>query len=265
MTATVSEEYSLRFPLAVDHLDQDEEFFWIKQKEGKEKRLRFHDYDQIYPIPGLYEFLFYEKMNCNSHRTIRFLLEKALSEQLFDPANLSVLDVGAGNGMAGEQLRGLGVQNIVGVDIIEEAAHAANRDRPNVYIDYHVVDLTSLSNKTRECLAAYRFNCLMSVAALGFGDIPPLAFAEAYNLISTPGWIAFNIKDVFLCESNDVSGFCKLIRRMIKEGNMDILIQQRYCHRLSLSEKPLFYVGIVAKKKRDIPFDWLDQLDDPNA
>ena len=42
-------------------------------------------------------------------------------------AQLRVLDVGAGNGMVGEELDRMGAKHIVGVDIIPEAAEAAQR------------------------------------------------------------------------------------------------------------------------------------------
>ena len=45
------------------------------------------------------------------------------------PADLSVLDVGAGNGLVGEELQRLGVSALVGVDIIPEAARG-RRARP---------------------------------------------------------------------------------------------------------------------------------------
>ena len=35
-----------------------------------------------------------------------------------------------------------GVGTVVGVDILDEAANATERDRPDVYDDYVVVDLT---------------------------------------------------------------------------------------------------------------------------
>ena len=59
-------------------------------------------------------------------------------------AKLRVLDVGAGNGMVGEELDRMGARHIVGVDIIPEAKEAAERDRPGVYDDYFVVDLTDV-------------------------------------------------------------------------------------------------------------------------
>lgn len=47
-------------------------------------------------------------------------------------------------------------------------------------------------------LRDWNFNCLTSVAALGFGDIPPRAFFEALRLVATNGWVALNLKETFL-------------------------------------------------------------------
>jgi hypothetical protein len=52
------------------------------------------------------------------------------------------------------------------------------------------------------------------VAALGFGDIPPLAFFAAVKQIRTDGWLAFNIKESFL-DHSDQAGFSRLIRELI--------------------------------------------------
>ena len=74
-----------------------------------------------------------------------------------------------------------------GVDLLPEAAAAAQRDRPTVYDDYLVADLTQLTGEERRRLTARRFNCLVSVAALGFDDIPPLALATAYDEVQAGG------------------------------------------------------------------------------
>jgi hypothetical protein len=97
---------------------------------------------------------------------------------------------------------------------------------------------------------------MTTVAALGFGDIPPAAFAGAFNLIKTPGWLAFNIKDDFV-GADDASGFSLLIRRMFAEGTIVPLAEKRYRHRLSVRGTPLNYIAYVARKTADIPADWL--------
>ena len=166
-------------------------------------------------------------------------------------ARLRVLDVGAGNGMVGEELDRMGAKHIVGVDIIEEAAEAAQRDRPGIYDDYYVVDLTDMPPEIHDEMQAQEFNALTVVAALGFGDIPPEAFSAAYNLVEDGGLIAFNIKEKFV-ENGDRSGFEKLISRSLEDGTMDLLAERRYRHRLSVAGEPLFYVAMVARKRSDI-------------
>jgi len=184
-------------------------------------------------------------------------LAQVIAERGIDPAQLRVLDVGAGNGIVGEELRELGAETVVGVDIIEEAAVAAHRDRPGVYEQYLVADLTDLTTAQRNTLAEANLNTLTTVAALGFDDMPPRAFAAAYNFISTPGLVAFTLKEDFVT-SHDASGFSELIRRMFVEEVISLLTKERYRHRLSVQGEPLYYVAFVVEKVKDIPEVWLD-------
>lgn len=257
---SVRERFEIRFPARDGAVEQDEEWCEVGLN-GSHRRLRFHDYAEVYSIPGLYEQLFYDELECKSPETVCGLLREELSRAGVSPAELTVFDVGAGNGMVGEELDRMGAGTLVGVDIIEEAAEAARRDRPNLYDDYHVLDLTDIPDPVRRELEEKRFNCLTSVAALGFGDIPPLAFAEAYNLVVDGGWAAFTIKEDFLGEK-DRTGFSQLIEMMLDEGTLELRGQRRYRHRLSMARKPLHYVAMVARKRRDVPLDWTDQLND---
>lgn len=179
-----------------------------------------------------------------------------LVERGINADQLRALDFGAGNGMAGEALQYLGVRNIVGVDLLKEAKEAALRDRPWVYDHYRVCDFTALTAEEEDFFRSYRFNTLCTVAALGFGDIPPRAFFTAFNFISNQGLVAFNIRDEFLKRSAQ-SPFAKLIDRMVVEEIIEVDIYKRYRHRLSISGEPLYYVAIVARKLRDIPKTFL--------
>lgn len=253
---------SIEFPETHDkNLPQNEEYCLVEErdKEGKRKIL-FHNYDEIYSIPGLYEDLFYNKLKCQSPQTICEMMNRELESSNMNEEELVVLDVGAGNGIVGEELNKLGVKSVVGVDIIEEAATAVERDRPEVYDDYYVADLTSLSQSTRQALNDKNFNCLVSVSALGFEDIPPLAFAEAYNMVTTPGLVAFNIKDEFV-GAEDSSGFSRLIDQITEMEVFELGTEHRYCHRYSMTGDPLFYVAMVGTKKSDIPEELLKAFD----
>ena len=87
---------------------------------------------------------------------------------------------------------------------------------------------------------------------MGFGDIPPKAFIEAFNIIQSEGWVGFNIKETFLNES-DESGFSRMIRELIFSKYLDMYHLERYRHRLSIEGEPLYYYAIAAKKTADIP------------
>ena len=259
-TSVEETAFDLTFPPSSDaRLDQDEEWCEVTI-DGSRRRIRFHDYGEIYAIPGLYEHLFYERLECSSPPTVRTLLAEEMSKAGKEAAGLRVLDVGAGNGMMGAELADMGVKTLVGVDIIEEAAAAAERDRPGLYDDYLVADLTDLSAEDRGRLAEVRFNCLVTVAALGFGDMPPTAFAEAYNSLETPSWVAFNIKEDFL-EGDDRGDFSGLIGRMLAKGALEERAQRRYRHRLSAAGEPLHYLAMVAVKRADVPLESLQRLD----
>jgi len=245
----VNDQILVRLPeVNGDAPDQDAEWCEVKV-DGELQRLRFHDYAEIFSIPGLYEQLFYEKLECASPETVRGLLEDVLEERRTPPGDLVVLDVGAGNGMVAEELSDLGAGSIVGVDILEEAASAAERDRPGVYDDYRVVDLTDPPLHDDAALAAAGFNCLTSVAALGFGDIPPAAFAQAFDYVEDGGLVAFTIKERFVQPREDESGFSRLIRRMHEQDMMQTLVEHRYRHRFSVSGEPLHYLAYVAEKQ----------------
>lgn len=229
-------------------LAQDEEFFDV-EVDGERQRLRCHDYGEIYSVPGLYERVFAEVLSCRSPEVVVELLEETLVKQQRDPGTLRVVDLGAGNGMVAEELDRIGADSIVGIDLLDEAKEAAERDRPGLYDDYHALDLTELDPVTREDLERRRFNALTCVAALGFGDMPPEAFRTAFDFVEPGGWIAFNIRDQFV-SNGDRSGFAKLLDRMYDAGEIVQHARVRYQHRVSVEGEPIHYVAVVAQKSR---------------
>src|SRR5215213_5087500 len=123
-------DYALHLPPKhAGELDQDEEWCEI-EVDGERRRIRFHDYAQIYDMPGLYERLFADRLECDSPRVVADLLGDVLGE-------------------CGERLDELSVGEIVGVDLLPEARDAAHRDRPGVYDDYYALDMTQLTPDQR--------------------------------------------------------------------------------------------------------------------
>jgi hypothetical protein len=251
--------YQIQFPVSeVDHLDQDETYFYLV-KSGERQKIRFHDYGAIYERPGLYEQLFYDRLKCQSPSKVANVLKASIQQAGENLSEARVLDFGAGNGMMGRELFNHGVARLVGVDIIESARDAAERDHPDVYDAYYVQDFTELGEERRREIREWSFNCLVTVAALGFGDIPPLAFVEGFNMVQDGGWVAFNIKESFL-DKSDRSGFSSLIRGMILSNYIELYFLERYRHRFSIEGKPLPYLAIGARKRRDLPNDLVAEV-----
>ncbi|MDA8746326.1 class I SAM-dependent methyltransferase [Rubripirellula amarantea] len=250
--------HRIQFPPIGSHdLGQDEAYFYVVDEAQEKKcKLLLHDYDQIYERAGLYEQLFYDRLKCTSPAKVAGILHRTLAAVGEYPSELRVLDLGAGNGMMGEELKAHGVARLVGVDIIAEARDATTRDRPGLYDEYYVADFTNLDADTEEKIAEWNIDCLTSVAALGFGDIPPAAFMQGLKFVKEGGWVAFNIKETFL-DASDNTGFSRFIRELIFSEYLDVFHLERYRHRLSMEGLPLFYYALVARKSADIPDDFL--------
>ena len=253
----MQKKYRIQFPRIESHnLEQNETFFFL-QESGEDRRIRLHDYNEIYRLPGLYEQLFYDRLKCSSPVKVTEILKSAVAQSSDNFTELRVLDLGAGNGMMGEALKKYGVSRLVGVDIIPEAYEATIRDRPGLYDAYYVEDFTQLNQKKREEISSWQFDCMVTVAALGFGDIPPTVFIEAFNIIKSQGWVAFNIKEAFL-NNSDKTGFSKMIRELIFSEYLNIYYIERYRHRLSVEGKPLYYFALSGRKNGDIPLSFLE-------
>jgi SAM-dependent methyltransferase len=253
----MKKRHRIQFPKAeLTNFNQDESYFYL-QGSGGNRKIRFHDYDEIYQVEGLYEQIFYDRLKCTSPSKIATILESAVKQSQDNFSELRILDLGAGNGMVGEELKKHGVSRLVGVDIIPEAYDATIRDRPGIYDAYYVEDFTNLSIEKKEEIISWQFDCMVTVAALGFGDIPTKAFIEAFNIIKSKAWVAFNIKDTFFDISGE-SGFSKMIRELIFSKYLDVYYIERYRHRLSIEGEPLYYFAITGWKTSDVPEGFLE-------
>ncbi len=258
MEATRQEEFAsahwrdrVRLPAVDGQVPQHEESCEVVVDNGW-RPLRFHDYQTIYGHPGLYEHLFYGMPQCDSPRRVVDLLKDVRRDLSGPPTAVQAIDLGAGNGIVGQQLRSAGAKHVVGIDIIPEAAAAASRDRPSVYDDYIVDNLCEPTADTMTRLGKLTPNVLACVAALGFGDIPPLAYFNAMTFLPRGGLVALNIKEEFLDERY-AFGFSELVRRMVRGQVIRVEATRRYVHRLSTAGKPLHYLALVATKLDEVP------------
>jgi len=141
--------HRIQFPKTEsNHLDQDQSYLHLTES-GKQRNIRFHDYDEIYKIPGSYEQLFYDRLKCSSPVKVTAILESAVRQSDDKFSELRVLDLSAGNDLMGEELKKHGVSRLIGVDIISEAYDATIRYRSGIYDAYHVENFTSLDADTK--------------------------------------------------------------------------------------------------------------------
>ena len=121
-------------------------------------------------------------------------------------------------------------------------------------------DFTTLDEEKREDISSWQCDCMVTVAALGFGNIPTNAFIEAFNIITAEGWVAFKIKERFF-DKSDKTGFSSMIRELIFSEYLHIYHIERYRHRLSIGGESLYYFAIAGRKNADVPSEFLESID----
>src|SRR5262245_20034179 len=224
--------------------------YCLVEDGGALRQVRFRGDSRLWDWPGVFEHLVRSLLRGNAPGALCHLLDRQLRAASVRPTDLRVIDLGAGNGWMGEELSALGCGEVVGVDSAPAAAAAAERDHPDVYRDYLVLDMRRLSEAQRDELMAYDFNCMVCVDPLAAEEPAPNAFTEAFNLLAPEGWTAFHL-NAGTAEGGRYSRFARLVHRMIQSGAMTVASQQRYRHRFSTYGTPLFHVAVIARKVRD--------------
>ena len=243
--------FQIRLPDNIKNLNlsEDEEYFFITQN-GQERRLRLHDYADIYSIPGLYEYILIEKLGYRSYEVMPALLVEKVTEVGLSVNGLKILEIGAGSGLFGQALAKQGVTSIIGVDQLPEAAVAANREFPGIYQEYIVDDLSKLSQSTQNKLEQLKLNCLVCCSAIGKGHIPVAVFKAALNLIQEEGWVMFNVSKTIYDNQINPCEFICFYREAISQGTLKVHQTHVYEHRRFFNGKTVQNVAILARKQR---------------
>src|SRR4051794_9264784 len=156
--------------------EQHEEVLTVRWDDGREESMRLHEYERVYAVPGLYEEVVQDRLECASPRVLTDAVTAEGGAAGVAAAELRAFDLGAGNGVVGEELAARGVRVVAGADNIDAARDAAARDRPALYVDY-LLDALDDWERTERLIAGHGLNLLTAAGALGRGHIPQPAFA----------------------------------------------------------------------------------------
>ena len=225
---------------------QDEEELVVTYADGRSDRMRLHEYDRVYAIPGLYEDVVQEKLQCLSPVTLVTALRAQVQARGEDIAGIRALDVGAGNGVVGEELRAQGFTGtLVGMDLEPAAEPAAARDRPGQYAEYLTGDLTELP--LAELVERHRLNAMVGAGALGLGHISAEGFDAAWRTFPPGSWLAVTFApDVLEPGTDPLADYVDGLRR--GEHDTEVLHLEEFTHRLRMSGEPIPYYAMVARR-----------------
>jgi SAM-dependent methyltransferase len=225
----------------------DGEYVVLRGVGVDEETVRLHDYPRLYAVPGLYEYVVQELLGCRSPQVAADGLSHELERLGLDPAGVPILDLGAGTGLVGELIRGLGATTVIGLDALDAARDACLRDRPGIYHDYLVGDLARPRPGLFERLRAYRPGGLVSAGALGGTHAPADALVNALALLPAGAPVVFTIDERWT-QSDGPGGFRTPISRLLASGQLRLVERSRFQHRRSTAGTPIHYEMFIAAK-----------------
>ena len=225
-----------------------QELIRVRYADGRTEELRLHDYGRVYSIPGLYEQIVHERLDCSSPRELTAMLADAADELGWDRKAVRVIDVAAGNGISGEALAQQGMRPMLGTDIVPEAREAALRDRPGVYHAYETLDLLALSGQQERAIASLDANAVSCVAPVGTApqQLPPAALAAVVRLLAPDALVAYMHDPLF--------GLADTVAAELEAGErvrIEQLQRRRYLHRRTLAGQRYEMDGVVVRVRRD--------------
>jgi SAM-dependent methyltransferase len=220
--------------------EADGEYIGIPSGAGGEEIVHLHDYERIYAVPGLYERIVQGLLQCMSPRFVAATLARTLERRGLDPAQIRLLDLGAGTGLVGELVAEHGVTDVIGIDPLESARDACARDRPGLYRDYLVADLAHPSERLVAEVKALCPNALTAAGAFGGTHAPAEVLRVALELLPSRAPVVFTI-DRNWTSSDGSGGFKTPLAELISSHALNLLERSRFQHRLSTSGEPIIY------------------------
>ena len=223
--------------------DQAAESLVVRFADGREERMRLHEYDRVYAIPGLYEEVVQRRLECLSPRV---LADALLAHAGLAPEDLRVFDLAAGNGVTGEELAARGVAELVGSDNIPEARDAAERDRPGLYSTYVVGDIDE-TPELRELVRSHSLKALVCAGALGLGHISAASFDRLWSEFPAGSLFSASVEES-LAEPGG-SDFGDYLAELDSGDEAEVLQRERFRHRSLMGGGEVHYLAVVARKR----------------
>jgi trans-aconitate methyltransferase len=221
---------------------QAEESFLLTRDDGTTERIVLHDYSRVYAVPGLYEEVVQNRLGCASPRVLAESLADAVSATGASMAALRVLDVGAGNGVVGEELHARGAQVVAGTDGVVAARDAARRDRPELYEVYAIAGVEEIAPE--QLVADYRLTALTCAGALGIGHVEVSDVARWWAAFPSGSWFAATVApDVVDAAGQDLLGALAAA-----EPGTEVMRNEPFAHRRRMSGDIITYNVVVAHK-----------------
>ncbi len=228
-----------------------QELIRVRFDDGTVEELRLHDYERLYSLPGVYEAIVQERLQCRSPATIAAMLAEAVDAVGWDRGQVRALDIAAGNGVSGEALAAQGLRAVIGTDIVPAARTAALRDRPGLYDSYLVLDLLELSPRQRAQLADGAVNALTCVAPVGDGkqQLPPAALVAAARVLAPDALVAYIYQPDLGAPDVVTPAFWaqQLGDPAVRAQELD---RRRYVHRRTVNGRPFEMEGVVYRLRR---------------
>ena len=237
-------DYSVELE-SVSGRNQAEEVLTVTYADGRSDRMRLHEYERVYAIPGLYEEVVQDRLECASPERIADAVISQAAAAGQSPSELRVFDLGAGNGVVAEELARHGVSTMVGLDNATEARVAAERDRPELYAEYLVGDLAD-HPRVPAVIGERGLNCLVAVGALGLGHITATSFDAAWRRFPAGAWLGVTVPEDLVDPGS--SDFGDYLEAETTAGRLEVLERERYRHRLLMDGSEVFYVAIVGRR-----------------
>ncbi len=221
----------------------------VLHRGGTTERIVLHDYARVYAVPGLYEEVVQRRLQCASPATVAAALVEAVSAEGARAAALRAFDLGAGNGVVGEELRDRNITVVAGADGIAEARDAAHRDRPGLYAHYLVGERLDVAEVSR-LVHDEELTALVAAGAVGEGHVPVDALAELWAAFPPGSYLALTLKDggpeTGDHDTTDVEAM--LAATAGSEHPSRTVVRRRFRHRLSMAGAELHYLVLVAVK-----------------